>query len=379
MKLGMRSLAILMVTGCVVSACGSENSTPDGTGGSSGSGGSGSGGSGSGGSGSGGKGSGGSASGGATGSGGSASGSGGSASGGATGSGGSATGSGGSASGSGGSASGGAAGGGAGQGGSSNPTGGAGGRGAQAGRGGGLGGRGQGGGSAGGSSGSGGSSGGGGASGGGGSSGAFSPCPTDGMPCRILPIGDSITVGINYEGAWRVEIFHRAVMAGQKITFTGHDMNGPQTVDMMSFPRRYEAQSGITIDGISKKIDTDMAFSTPTPADIVLMHIGTNDMNMSPAGAPDRLAKLIDKITTALPNALLVVAKIIPLNNSVQAFNDAIPGIVDMRVAQGKHIKVVDLNTGFPMGGMDSVHPYQSGYNWMGDKFYEVIKDLLPK
>ena len=161
-------------------------------------------------------------------------------------------------------------------------------------------------------------------------------------------VGDSITVGINYEGAWRVEIFHRAVAAGQKITYTGHDMNGPQTVDMMSFPRRFEAQSGITIDGISSKIDTDKAFSTPTPADIVLMHIGTNDMNGTPAGAPDRLAKLIDKITSALPNALLVVAKIIPLNGSVKAYNDAIPGIVQTRVAQGKHILIVDLNTSFP-------------------------------
>ena len=212
-----------------------------------------------------------------------------------------------------------------------------------------------------------------------GSSGAFSPCPSNGDPCRILPIGDSITVGINYEGAWRVEIFHRALMAGQKITYTGHDMNGPQMVDMMSFPRRFEAQSGITIDGISAKIDTDKAFSTPTPADIVLMHIGTNDMNGTPAGAPDRLAKLIDKITTALPNALLVVAKIIPLNGSVKAYNDAIPGLVQTRVAQGKHVLLVDLNTDFPPGAMDTVHPYKAGYDWMGDKFYEVIKDLLPK
>jgi hypothetical protein len=379
MKLGMRSFAILMLTGCVVSACGSADSTPDGSGGSSGSGGSGSGGSGSGGSASGGSASGGSASGGSA-SGGSASG--GSASGGATGSGGSAsggaTGSGGSASG--GSSSGGAAGGGAGQGGSSNPTGGAGGRGAQGGRGGGQGGRGQAGGGPGGPGGAGGSSGSGGSPGNGGSSGVYNPCPTNGDPCRILPVGDSITFGINYEGSYRPELFHKALMAGQKITYTGTLMNGPAMVDNMPFPKRFEATSGITIDGISKQITNNKTLMMP--ADIVLIHIGTNDMYMTPAGAPDRLGKLIDQIIVGLPDALIAVAKIIPLGSSssaVSTYNAAIPGVVQTRVAAGKHVIVVDLNTGFPAGGMDSVHPYQSGYNWMGDKWYDAIGSLFPK
>jgi len=346
MKLCLRYLAILTAAGCLASACGPDDGDQNGTGGAPGTGGSAA---------SGGNSTGGSATGGSA--------TGGKGTGGITTTGGSATG--GTSPGTGGSGPGGSSSGGAGGGkGGSNASGGTGP--ATGGRGGsGLGG------SATGGSGTGGAA--------GGSSGTFNPCPTNGDPCRILPVGDSITVGINYEGAWRVEIFHRATMAGQKMTYTGHDMNGPTTVDSMSFPRRFEAQSGYTIDQISSKIDSDKAFSAPTPADIVLMHIGTNDMNVQPSGASDRLAKLIDKITTALPNALLVVAQIIPLNGSVSGFNASIPGLVQTRVGQGKHIKIVDLNTGFPQGGMDSVHPYKSGYDWMGDKYYEVIKDLLPK
>jgi len=227
---------------------------------------------------------------------------------------------------------------------------------------------------------SGGSSGPAGSSGGGGSSGMYNPCPTNGDPCRILPVGDSITVGLNYLGSYRPELFHKALMAGQKITFTGTLMNGPTTVDNMPFPQRFEATSGITIDGISQQITKNKTLDMP--ADIVLIHIGTNDMYMTPAGAPDRLTSLIDKIATALPNALIGVAQIIPLQMSapaVMTYNAAIPGVVSKEVAAGKHVFMVDLFDGFPAGGMDSVHPYQSGYEWMGDKWYAAIGSLFPK
>ena len=145
-----------------------------------------------------------------------------------------------------------------------------------------------------------------------------------------------------------------------EITYTGHDMNGPQTVDMMSFPRRFEAQSGSPSTASHRK-------STPTK-NVLDSNPGRHRADAhrdqrherDAGGRTGSPAKLIDKITTALPNALLVVAKIIPLNGSVKAYNDAIPGIVQTRVAQGKHILIVDLNTGFPPGDMDAVHLKQS-------------------
>ena len=145
----------------------------------------------------------------------------------------------------------------------------------------------------------------------------------------------------------------------------------------MPFPRRYEATSGITIDGISNQLTSKNTLTTQ-PADIVMVHIGTNDISSNLNGSGTRLGNLLDKITTGLPNALVVVAKIIPFTNAAQ-YNAMIPGVVDPRVAQGKHIIVVDCFTNFPAGGMDFVHPYQSGYNWMGDRFYEGVSSLLPK
>jgi hypothetical protein len=371
----MRFLVLVTAAGWALSACGDSGGETDGSGGVTASGGT---------TGSASGGTTGTASGGATGTGGHASGgatgngSGGSASGGATGS------SSGGATATGGHASGGANGSGTGgsdAGGSASggTAGGAGGRAAGGRAGGGA--SGSGGSAMGGRNGTAGASGSGGTNGGAGTGGTlYNPCPTNGDPCRILPVGDSITFGINYEGSYRPELFHKALMAGQKITYTGTLQNGPTTVDNMPFPRRFEATSGITIDGISMQITKNNTLAMP--ADIVLIHIGTNDMYMSdPGGAPQRLGKLIDQIATGLPNALICVAKIIPLQMSpsnVTTFNNAIPGVVSQRVAQGKHVIVVDLNTGFPSGGMDSVHPYQSGYQWMGDKWYTAIGSLFP-
>ncbi|HEY4185774.1 MAG TPA: SGNH/GDSL hydrolase family protein [Polyangia bacterium] len=213
-----------------------------------------------------------------------------------------------------------------------------------------------------------------------GTSGLYNPCPTNGDPCRILPVGDSITFGINQEGSYRIELFHKALMASQKITYTGTLQNGPAMVDNVAFPKRYEATSGITIAGISSQITNNKTLMMPS--DIILVHIGTNDMYMTPAGAPDRLGSLIDQLITGMPNALIVVAKIIPLASSASAvatYNAAIPGVVKTRADAGKHVIMVDMNTGFPPNDMDAVHPTPTGYAWMGDVWYAALGSLFPK
>jgi len=242
------------------------------------------------------------------------------------------------------------------------------------------------GGAGGGGAGSAGTTGGGGTTGSGGA-GSYNPCPTNGDPCRILPVGDSITFGINEEGSYRIELFHKALMAQQKITYTGTLQNGPTTVDGVTFPQSFEATNGITIYGISNQITTNKTLSMPS--DIIIVHIGTNDMYMntstaSPAMAPTQLGNLLDKLIAGMPNALIVVCKIIPLSlatSAVNTFNAAIPGVVQTRVAAGKHVIVVDLNTGFPSGDIssDNVHPNVAGYAWMGDRLYDAIGSLFPK
>lgn len=210
----------------------------------------------------------------------------------------------------------------------------------------------------------------------------FDPCPATGS-CKVLPLGDSITYGSpTNNGGYRVELFTRSVAYGKHLTFVGSQSDGPATVAGMAFPGNNEGHPGWTIAQIT-------GIATPSSAlkdspEIVLLHIGTNDLPNSLTGASNRLAQLVDQIVTALPRSLLVVAQIMPLpwaESSVVSYNAAIPAIVQARVAQGKHVIMVDMNTGFPMSGgfaSDNIHPNDTvGYPWMGDQWYTTIAPYL--
>ncbi|XXT15087.1 SGNH/GDSL hydrolase family protein [Sorangium sp. So ce429] len=206
----------------------------------------------------------------------------------------------------------------------------------------------------------------------------FQPCPETG-PCKILPLGDSITFGLGFDGGYRVELFHLAQQDDHEITFTGtQQMNGPAMVDGVPFPRNHEGISGETIQQIANRVPTPALRDTPH---IVLLHAGTNDMVSSANGADARLGALLDELIAEAPDALIVVSSIIPLPfaaSSVNTFNAAIPGLVAERASAGAHILFADQFMGFPTSELgDQVHPNQAGYARMAGVWYEAIEDYL--
>jgi lysophospholipase L1-like esterase len=227
---------------------------------------------------------------------------------------------------------------------------------------------------------------------------SYMPCPTGGTACAVLPLGDSITEGYlptGDNGGYRVELFNQAVSTGKNITFVGTLTNGPSTVAGRTFPKRHEGHGGYTIAGggqgaIAGSV-TDTAISMYHP-NIVLLMIGTNDINgnINTSSAPTRLGQLIDEIIADAPNALVVVASIIPIrddgsNPRVPNYNAAIPGLVNTRAAAGKHVVFVDnyaafiKDTSYKTSLMvDGLHPNDAGYAVLGRSFYGAISAFLP-
>ena len=218
---------------------------------------------------------------------------------------------------------------------------------------------------------------------GGGGTGAFAPCPTSGSPCKILPLGDSITRGVKSsdDGGYRSQLFKLIASAKQKVTFTGSLTNGPTQVSGQPFPRMHEGHSGWTISQLSPLIPSSALDVKPN---IILLHIGTNDIgSRDPVGMATRLEALLDKIAQNGPDALIVVAQITTAftdNDIRNAYNAKIPGIVQSHAAKGQHIIGVDMNK-IPMADLssDGVHPNDQGYADMAGIWYAAIKDLLPQ
>ncbi len=208
---------------------------------------------------------------------------------------------------------------------------------------------------------------------------SFDPCPASG-DCKVLPLGDSITDGFNVAGGYRIELFRRARGAGKRMTFVGSLVNGPTTVDGVTFPRNHEGHSGSTIDQIAGLVPSPATSSSPN---VVLLMAGTNDMYGTGSGASQRLDALLGKLVSAAPNALIVVAQLTPLGDSsreslVRTFNAALPAIVNARRAQGQHVVLVDMHTGFPTSELaDGTHPNSAGYARMAGVWYAAISSYL--
>jgi lysophospholipase L1-like esterase len=212
-----------------------------------------------------------------------------------------------------------------------------------------------------------------------------------------MPLGDSITDGVgSSDGAsYRSKLFHLALMNGKKLTFVGSHDSGPDMVDGVPFPKHQEGHSGWTIDdggGRSGLYPKVQEWLTNTPPDIVTLMIGTNDVNLKLdlAMAPNRLGLLIDRINMYAPNALVVVAQIVPSkddgeNVDTVAYNGAIPALVKQRADQGKHVISVDMYGAFTADANykndymnDTLHPKDAGYVVMASTWYAAIGNLLP-
>ncbi|GAC1351224.1 MAG: SGNH/GDSL hydrolase family protein [Polyangiales bacterium] len=226
----------------------------------------------------------------------------------------------------------------------------------------------------------------------------YNPCPPAGSPCLIMPFGDSITWGSlsSTGGGYRIEMLRKAWAAKKSINFVGSVNNGPAMLDGKPFPRANEGHSGYTIDdapavgrlGISQFIPGSLTTYKPH---IVLLMIGTNDVNTGNdlANAPTRLANLVDKITAAAPDVLLVVAQIVPsksptLNTKIMAYNAPIPAMVKARAAAGKHVLLVDMYgamTADPAYATkyynDTLHPNDAGFVVMASVWDDAVGGLF--
>lgn len=206
----------------------------------------------------------------------------------------------------------------------------------------------------------------------------FSPCPAA-EPCKILPLGDSITFGLGFDGGYRVELFRLAVSAQHDITFTGtQPPNGPSMVEGMPFPRNHAGISGQLIAEIDGRVPSPDLGEMPH---IILVHAGTNDLVRSPNGATERLGALMDSLIVDAPDALLVFSNLIPLGigTSVDSFNAPVEDMVNERAAAGAHIIFVDQFEGFPTSELgDQVHPNEAGYARMAGKWFDAIESYLP-
>ena len=197
---------------------------------------------------------------------------------------------------------------------------------------------------------------------------------------RVMPLGDSITAGVGTidHGGYREPLWEKIKAAGWDINFVGSQQGGPAFMTQ----RANEGHPGWRVDQISGRI---VGWLEATQPQVILLHIGTNDIiqGYSPAVIATRLAYLLDQITTTLPGALVVVAQIIPLGDSllnarVVAYNHMIPPLVHNLVEQGDHVSYVDMYHIIPASTLiDHIHPNMNGYARIASVWFQVLSSIM--
>ncbi|WP_433791686.1 SGNH/GDSL hydrolase family protein [Actinoplanes sp. CA-252034] len=190
-------------------------------------------------------------------------------------------------------------------------------------------------------------------------------------PLRIMPLGDSITVGVGSPGknGWRAELQRRLRSAGVSADFVGSENEGT-TGDL-----DHEGHGGWTIERIAGIVDRSLAEHRP---DVVLLHAGTNNITRSddPMAAARKLSDLIDRVVAGAPQAEIYVAKIIgtavasevPAN---RAYNALVPAVVQEK---GPRVHLVDQSTVAGLDIYDAHHPNEFGYRKMAYTWYEAMR-----
>ncbi|GAB3979034.1 hypothetical protein GCM10029978_073330 [Actinoallomurus acanthiterrae] len=194
-------------------------------------------------------------------------------------------------------------------------------------------------------------------------------------PLRVMSLGDSITDGLQTLGGYRSDLWQYMTADGMSVDFVGSRSNGPAQLG----DRAEEGHPGWRIHQLAVHVRAWLRTYRP---DVVLLHIGTNDVIQRSAlpQAPARLAALVDLITGTLPNAQVYVATIVPLadpagDDLARRYNAAIPGIVAARVAHGRHVHLVDMHAALTKTDLsvDGVHPSDGGYSKMAARWYTAL------
>lgn len=202
-------------------------------------------------------------------------------------------------------------------------------------------------------------------------------------PVRIMPLGDSIT---GSPGCWRALLWNKLQTTG----YTNIDFVGtlPPQGCGVAHDGDNEGHGGYLATNIANQNLLPGWLSATTP-DVVIMHLGTNDVwnSIAPATILSAFSTLVDQMRASNANMKILVAKIIPMNPSSCTacaqraidFNAAIPAWASGKTTAQSPITVVDQWTGFSTATdtYDGVHPNAAGDQKMADRWYPPLTAAL--
>ncbi|EMR66253.1 putative cellulose-binding family ii protein [Eutypa lata UCREL1] len=195
---------------------------------------------------------------------------------------------------------------------------------------------------------------------------------------RYMPFGDSITEII----CWRSKLWQKLqTTEWATVDWVGSGQTENNCGDN-TYDRDNEGHSGFLAIDIATRQQL-VGWLNTNPADVITMHLGTNDIVQQNKPVADIIAAfttLVGVMRDSNPNMKIVVAQIIPMgfgnyNTQIQSLNTAIMPWAEGLNTTESPIWVVDQYTGFSGSSdlRDGVHPNDSGDTKMMNVWYPAV------
>ncbi|MBN2092230.1 Ig-like domain-containing protein [candidate division KSB1 bacterium] len=203
---------------------------------------------------------------------------------------------------------------------------------------------------------------------------------------KIMPLGDSITsgkAGSTTVGGYRDDLARLLTQEGINYDFVGSLSDGT------GFDNNHEGHDGKTTEYINSNI---AGWLTSVNPDIVLLHIGTNDVQGTSSIETTRnnINAIIDKIYTHNQNITIVISSLIPRKDGYDStttnLNDLILESFYNHVNSGHKIRYAGHNEVFKgfsnwqtqlMNSADNIHPNDTGYEVMANVFAAAVMNII--
>ena len=204
-----------------------------------------------------------------------------------------------------------------------------------------------------------------------------------------MPFGDSIT-----EGSCTSQFVWQNLRAAGAKNF---DMVGTRHSDkdcgVANADRDNEGHSGyLATDMVDMGPHAEdlIEWCNADKGDVVLMHLGTNDIwhsNLDPETILDAYSKILVQLRAAQPKVIVFVAQILPMSLSscptcapaVPRLNHEIPAWAKRESTKNSPVYLVDQFSGFDIAkdADDGVHPNSRGAKKMADKWSAALLERL--
>jgi hypothetical protein len=213
---------------------------------------------------------------------------------------------------------------------------------------------------------------------------------TAGAEIKIMPLGDSITrgyYGSTYAHGYRKPLYDKLMAAGYSFDFVGSQSDGNFPDPHHEGYDGWHAAGGPNGNNILPNVYN---WLTAHPADIVLLHIGTNDISYGVADANEVSAILdrIDDISTDIKVVLaLIINRRLDDSNSLRQmttqYNQDVNEMAQNRITAGDDIIIVNMENvlDYNITGSDMYnlrHPNDNGYGKMANVWFNALNSILP-